>query len=159
MAYPDVMSDILNTYLARHERDGYMGGDSCLITGTRGPNLRFSPVLAAQAHFGGVSANPTRLYAALKENFASEKYVAGMWTRGYQVEPAAGGFACSRSLEFDTGFHAMALQAKAQGDMEGAASYLRLSKSYTNSWDSANQAFRVKNVEGAWGSVEHRKMT
>jgi len=159
MAYPEVMTDVVNTYLARHQRDGYMGGDSCLFTGTRGGNIRFSPVLVAQAYYGGVPADYSKLYAALKDDFANDKYVGGLRTKGYLIEPAAGGFSCSRTLEFSIGFHSMALLATAHRDEEGAASYLRLSKSYTNLWDGANKAFRAKDASGDWAPVENSKMT
>lgn len=159
LAFPEVMTDLVNTYLARYNRDGYMGGDSCLFTGTRGPNIRLVPVMIAQALGSGVRADYPAIYAALKRNFADEKFTAGLRTKGYLLEPVAGGFACSRSLEFHTGFHALALLAKSQNDDASAVNYLRLSGCYSNLWDAENKVFRVKDADGNWGPIENSKMT
>lgn len=46
MAYPEVMTDVVNTYLARYQRDGCMDGDICLFSGPSGHNnIRFVPAL------------------------------------------------------------------------------------------------------------------
>jgi putative alpha-1,2-mannosidase len=161
LAYPEVMSDVVNTYLARYQRDGCMDGDVCLFTGSLGhKNIRFSPVLVAQAYYSGVQADYAKLYAALNDNYHDEAYVsASLWPLGRLTQPASGGFACSRSLEFMTGAHAMALLAKSRNDPEAAQQYLRLSKAYTNLWDADNHAFRLKNADGSWGPIENARMT
>ena len=161
LAYPEVMTDVVNTYLARYERDGCMDGDICLFTGPSGHNnIRFSPVLVAQAYYGGVQADYSKLYAALNDNFHNETYVsASLWPLGRLTQPASGGFACSRTLEYTTGAHAMALLAGRQNDPAAAKQYLRLSKAYTNLWDRTNQVFRLRNADGSWGPIENSKMT
>ncbi len=161
LAYPEVMSDVVNTYLARYQRDGSMDGDVCLFTGTFGHhNIRFSPALVAQAYYSGVEADYAKLYAALNDNYHNEAYVsASLWPLGRLTQPVSGGFACSRTLEFLTGAHAMALLAKSQNEPEAAQQYLRLSKTYTNLWDANNLAFRLRNADGAWGPIENAKMT
>jgi putative alpha-1,2-mannosidase len=161
LGYPEVMSDVVNTYLARYQRDGSMDGDVCLFTGSFGHhNIRFSPALVAQAYYSGVPADYAKLYAALNDNYHNETYVsASLWPLGRLTQPASGGFACSRTLEFLTGAHAMALLAKSQNEPEAARQYLRLSKAYTNLWDADNRVFRLRNADGSWGPVENTKMT
>ncbi len=161
LAYPEVMSDVVNTYLARYQKDGCMDGDICLFTGPSGHNnIRFSPTLVAQAYYSRVPVDYAKLYAALNDNFHDEKIVsASLWPLGRLTQPASGGFACSRTLEYLTGAHAMALLAKSRNDPEAAKQYLQLSKTYTNLWDSANLAFRLKNADGSWGPIENAKMT
>lgn len=159
LAYPEVMTDVVNTYLARQKRDGYMGGDSCLFTGTRTANIRQTPVLVAQAYYSAVPADYPEIYEAMKKDFANDRFVEGLRTKGYLTGPATGGWSCSRTLEFDTGFASLALLASAEKDQERAAEYLRLSKSYTNLWDSTNKAFRVKDPDGNWGPIENSKIS
>ncbi len=162
LAYPEVMSDVVNTYLAKYQRDGCVNGNTCLFAGPTGDhtNMRFSPVLIAQACNSGIQADYPKLYAALKDNFDSTAYVpAGFLTLGYVTQPATGGKACSETLEFATGMGSMAVLAKAVHDEEGARRYTRLSKSYTNVWDGANKVFRVKNADGAWGPINNTNWT
>lgn len=161
LAYPEVMSDVVNTYLARYQRDGCMDGDICLFTGPLDhKNVRFSPAMVAQAYYSGVQADYAKLYAALNDNFHNETIVsASLWPLGRLTQPASGGFACSRTLEYMTGAHAMALLAKSRNDPEAAKQYLRLSKAYTNLWDAANQAFRLRNADDSWGPIENARMT
>ncbi len=161
LAYPEVMSDVVNTYLARYERDGCLDGDICLITCSLGhKNIRFSPLLIAQAFESGIEAPYARLYAALKDNFSNPGLTPeSLSTVGHLVQSSAGGFACSRSLEYHTGFDALALLAKANHDPGAQERFARLSRGYTNLWDNTNLAFRVKDANGAWGPMEPRKMT
>jgi len=138
-----------------------MDGDICLFTGPLDhKNIRFSPALVAQAYYSGVPADYAKLYAALNDNFHNEAYVsASLWPLGRLTQPTSGGFACSRTLEYMTGAHAMALLAKSQNDPEAAKQYLQLSKAYTNLWDVANHAFRLRNADDSWGPIENAKMT
>ncbi len=161
LAYPEVMADVLNTYLARYQLDGCMDGDICLFTGPSGHNnIRFSPVLVAQCYYSGVQADYAKLYSALHTNFHNEAIVSSsLWKLGRLTQPAAGGFACSRSLEYHTGARALALLAQLQHDPEAAREYLWLSRAYTNLWDGTNQAFRLRNADDTWGPIENDKMT
>ena len=161
LAYPEVMADVIGNYLERYQRDGCMEGDICLFTGPSGHNnIRFSPVMIAQALQSGVPADYTRLYAALNDNFHNPRLVsASLWPLGRLTQPATGGFACSRTLEYATGAQAMGLLARIHHDSEGAKQYLGLSQAYTNLWDSTNQAFRLRNADGTWGPVDNAKMT
>jgi putative alpha-1,2-mannosidase len=54
---------------------------------------------------------------------------------------------------------AMALLAKANRDPAGLRRYERLSKVYTNVWDSTNQVFRLKNADGTWGPMNNTNWT
>ncbi len=162
IAYPEVMTDVLGTYLARYQRDRCMHGDICLFTGPQGSkqNIRFSPLLVAAGYNTGVKAEYARLYAALKDNYTDPKYVPPSFTeKGYLIQPKEGGFACSRSLELATAFESMSLLAKANHDDEAATQFARLSKTYTNLWDREHQVFRLKNDDGTWGPMEMKKMT
>ena len=71
----------------------------------------------------------------------------------------AGGKACSETLEWATSMEAMALLAKANRDPAGLRRYERLSKVYTNVWDSTNQVFRLKNADGTWGPMNNTNWT
>jgi len=161
LAYPEVVTDLLGTYLARYQRDGCLDGDICLFSGPSGHNnIRFVPVLAAQARTAGVRADYAKLYAALKDNFENDAFTPPtLRTLGYMTQPTNGGFACSRTLEFTTGFHSLAILSEAEGDSRRALDYWRLSKAYTNLWDPENRVFRVKNPDGTWGPSENQKMT
>jgi putative alpha-1,2-mannosidase len=162
LAYPEVMSDVVNTYLARYERDGCMDGNICLFSGPTGGhrNVRFSPVLVAEAWQSGVVGDYSKLYAALKDNFSNEAYVpATLSTLGYETQPASGGKACSETLEFATSMASMAILAQGNHDQEGARKYLALSKCYTNLWDCTNMVFRVRKPDGSWGPVNNTNWT
>lgn len=161
LTYPDAMTDILNTYLARHDRDGVMSGNGCLFTGLMGNlNIRFSPNLVAQAQASGLPLDYRRFYAALKKDFSNETNLPpSLGTLGYITQPASGGFACSQTLEFATGLHSLALLAKANHDEAEFQKCLRKSKSYANLWDSNEKVFRVKNSDGSWGPIKNTNMT
>ena len=162
LGYPEVMSDIVNTYLARYKRDGYINGNICLFSGPTGGhrNVRLCPVLIAEAYHSGIHAVYSQLYAALKDNFNNEAYLPASFTKlGYITQPATGGKACSETLEFSTGTHSMAMLAKANNDLEQMRKYLNMSKSYQNLWDSSIRAFRVKNADGTWGKIDNKKWT
>lgn len=161
LAYPEIMADVVNTYLARYQLDGCMDGDICLFTGPSGHNnIRFSPVLVAQCYYSGVQADYGKLYSALHTNFHNEAIVSpSLWRLGRLTQTAAGGFACSRSLEYHTGARALALLAELQHDSKAGREYLWLSQAYTNLWDGTNQVFRLRNADGTWGPIDNDKMT
>jgi len=146
LGYPEVMSDIVNTYLARYQRDGYINGNICLFSGPTGGNrnVRLCPVLIAEAYHSGIQAEYEKLYAALKDNFNNEEYLPASFTElGYLTQPATGGKACSETLEFASGTHSMAMLAKANNDLEQMSKYLNMSKSYQNLWDSSLRGCRI----------------
>jgi putative alpha-1,2-mannosidase len=156
------MSDIVNTYLARYQREGLVNGNICLFTGPTGDhaNLRFSPALVVQAYQSGIQADYPKLYAALKNNFDNPDFVpASLSSLGYLTQPPSGGKACSETLEFATGADAMAALASANHDPDGARRFHRLSKAYTNLWDGENLAFRLKNADGSWGVINNSNWT
>jgi predicted alpha-1,2-mannosidase len=162
LSYPEVMSDILGTYLARYQRDGCVDGNICLFTGPAGGhrNIRFSPVLVAEAYHSGIEADYPKLYAALKDNFGNESLLPPDFLRlGYATQPPAGGKACSETLELATGLHSLAVLAKANDDLEAAQKYSRLSRCYTNVWDAEHQVFRMKNADGSWGVMNYTNWT
>jgi predicted alpha-1,2-mannosidase len=161
LAYPDVMTDVINTYLARYQRDGCMDGDICLFTGPLGHhNIRYTPTLIAYAWSSGVQAEYAKIYAGLKDNYNNDAYFpASISTMGHMIQPASGGFACSRTLEFSDGLHSLGLLAKANHDPEAARKYFALSKCYTNLWDSTNKMFRVRNADGSWGIIDNTNWT
>jgi predicted alpha-1,2-mannosidase len=162
LAYPEVMSDVVNTYLARYQRDGCVDGNICLFTGPAGGhrNVRFSPVLVAQAWQSGIAADYSNLYAALKDNFNNDALVpATLSTLGYETQPPSGGKACSETLELATSMASMAMLAQANHDEPAATKYEKLSKCYTNLWDSTNLVFRVRNADGSWGVINNTNWT
>lgn len=114
----------------------------------------------AYAWSGGVQAEYAKIYAGLKDNYSNDAcFPASISTMGHMVQPASGGFACSRTLEFSDGLHALGLLAKANQDPEAAQRYFALSKCYTNLWDSTNLVFRVRNADGSWGPINNKNMT
>jgi len=162
LGYPEVMSDIVNTYLARYQRDGFVNGNICLFSGPTGGhgNIRLCPVLIAEAYHSGIQADYSKLYAALKDNFNNEAYLPASFTKlGYVTQPATGGKACSETLEWTTGVHSMAMLAKANNDLEQMRTYLHLSKNYKNVWDGENKVFRVRNADGTWGAIDNKSWT
>ncbi len=162
LGYPEVMSDIVNTYLARYQRDGFMNGNICLFSGPTGghSNMRLCPVLIAEAYNSGVKAEYSQLYAALKDNFNNEDYLPASFRKlGYETQPETGGKACSQTLEWAAGIHSMAMLAKANNDSGQTQEYLHLSKNYKNLWDSVNMVFRIKDENGAWGPINNKSWT
>lgn len=161
--YPYVMKHIVGLALARYKRDGFIDGNICLFTGPlKGTNLdvKFSPVLVAQAYENGVRGDYSKLYAALKDNFNSDVYYpSSILKLGYETQPPSGDFACSHTLEWATSMYSMALLAKGNHDPEFMKKYFGLSKIYANLWDSINVAFRVKNPDGRWGPVDYKDWT
>ena len=156
LAYPEVMSNVLGTYLARYKRDGVVCGDACLYTGPQGSkyNIRYTPNVAATAYSCGIHADYSALYAALKDNFGNTNCIAAsLFERGHLVTTPDNGFACSRTLEFSGAAASMALLAKANNDLEKTQAYLRVSKSYTNLWDEQNKMFRLKKADESWGII------
>mgnify|MGYP000991476581 CR=1 FL=1 len=162
IAYPEIMKDVVNTYLARYKRDGYIDGNICLFTGpTREHrNLRFNPVLITEALKSNMNLNYADFYKAFKTNFNDNEYFPkSLNTLGYVIQPTTGGKACSETLEWSTGLHSLAMLAKAENDIEGMNKYYSLSKSYKNLWDSTNLLFRVKNADGSWGIIDNKTWT
>jgi putative alpha-1,2-mannosidase len=162
LGYPEVMKDVVNTYLSRFQRDGCVDGNICLFTGptSEHQNMRFSPVLVEEALQSGIKADYSGLFKALKSNFNDDKFFPStISTLGYVTQPAKGGKACSETLEFSTGLHALAMLAKAEGDKEEMNRDYKLSNSYKNLWDRENLLFRVKNPDGSWGIINNKSMT
>jgi predicted alpha-1,2-mannosidase len=162
LAYPEAMTDVVNTYLARYQRDGSMDGNICLFSGPTGGHrgVRFSPVLIAEAYQSGIPADYARFYAALKDNFSNSDLVpTDLYKLGHLTQPASGGKACSETLEFATSMHSMAILAKANNDPEGMRKYGAISKCYTNLWDSTNMVFRVRGADGSWGVMAYTNWT
>lgn len=162
LGYPEVMSDIVGTYLARYQRDGFTNGNICLFSGPTGghSSIRLCPVLIAEAYRSGIQADYAKLYAALKDNLNNETYLPASFRKlGYLTQPAAGGKACSETLEWTAGVHSMAMLAKANNDPEQMREYLHLSRNYQNLWDGPNKVFRVKDADGAWGVIDNKSWT
>lgn len=162
LGYPKVMSDVVNTYLARYQRDGCVDGNICLFTGPTGGhrNIRFNSVLVEEAFQSGIKADYKNLYKALKDNFNDVKYFPSSITEiGYVTQPVSGGKACSETLEWSTGLHSLAMLAKANNDQKEMLRDYKLSYSYKNVWDSENLIFRVKNPDGSWGVIDNKKWT
>lgn len=162
LSYPDVMSDIVNTYLASYHKDGFFAGNACLFTGPTGghKSIKFTSVLVAEALASNIMADFNQLYTALKDNYSDSNYVPNSLVKyGYVTQPPTGGKACSETLEWATNFYSLAQLAKANNELEKMHYYLNLSKSYKNVWDSTIQAFRVKNPDGSWGPTEYKSWT
>ncbi len=156
LGYPDVMLDVVNTYLARYQRNEMFTGNTCLFTGPTGGHIgvRFTPVLIAEALANCIPVDYSKYYAGLKDNYDNPKYVPStLKDLGYATQPATGGTACSQTLEWSTSFYALAQLANANKDLKSRDEYLKLSKSYKNIWDSENLIFRVKNEDGSWGAM------
>jgi putative alpha-1,2-mannosidase len=162
LGYPEMMKDVVNTYLARYKRDRCVDGNICLFTGPTGGhrNIRFNSVIAEEALQSGVKADISGLFLALKSNFSDDRFFPPtISTLGYATQPATGGKACSETLEWSTGLHALAMLAKANGDKEEMNRDYKLSNSYKNVWDKDSLLFRVKNVDGSWGIINNKSMT
>ncbi len=162
LGYPEVMSDIVNTYLARYQRDGFINGNICLFSGPTGghSSIRLCPVLIAEAYHNGIQVDYAKLYAALKDNLNNETYLPASFRKlGYLIQPATGGKVCSETLEWAAGVHSMAMLAKANNDPEQMREYLHLSRNYQNIWDGPNKVFRVRDADGAWGVIDNKSWT
>lgn len=162
LGYPEMMKEVVNTYLARYRRDGCVDGNICLFTGPTGGhrNIRFNPVIAEEALQSGIKADIKGLYQALKQNFSDDRFFPSTFsTLGYATQPTTGGKACSETLEWSTGLHSLAMLAKAYGDKTEMERDYKLSNSYKNLWDKDSLLFRVKNADGSWGVINNKSMT
>ncbi len=156
LAYPDIMDDVVSTYLARYQKYSFVAGNTCLFTGPTGghESVRFTSVLAAEARANNLNVDHKNLYSALRDNYNNPKYVpVSLRKLGYETQPATGGKSCSETLEWSTSFYAMAQLAKWNNDQKNLGEYEKLSKSYANVWDSTNCIFRVKDEKGQWGPM------
>jgi putative alpha-1,2-mannosidase len=162
LAYPKIMSDVVNTYLARFKCDGFVYSNACLYTGPKGNkyDITFTPQVAATAYTNGIKADYTALYHALKDNFSDTNCVpASLSDRGYLVSTSNDRFPVSSTLEFAAASNSMAILAKANNDQMHVKNYLDLSMAYYNLWDSENHLFRVKNNSGIWGVINDKYWT
>jgi len=162
LVYPEMMSDVVDTYLARYKRDGFVCGNACLYTGPIGGkfNIRYTPVVAASAYTFGIQADYPALYSALKDNFKNINCVpASLSKRGYLIHASDTPFPVSRTLELAAASDCMAILAKANNDHKEKKNYLRLAKSYQNLWDSENHVFRVKDSNEKWGVIDNKNWT
>ncbi len=162
LAFPETMSDVVDTYLAKYKRDGVVYGNACLYTGPLGDkfNIRYTPQVAASALKYGIRADIRALYAALKDNFVDPRNVpTELSSLGYLVDTPERHFPVSRTLELAAAANSMAILAKAQNDQKEGQRYIGLSKAYRNLWDRDHHIFRVRNKDGAWGEINNKFWT
>ncbi len=162
LAYPEIMTYVVNTYLARYRRDGFIYGNACLYTGPKGTkyDITYTPQVATAAYTHDIKADYTEFYNALKDNFDDTSCVpAGLSDRGYLVSTSDDRFPLSTTLELAAAAYSMSILAKSNNDQKQVKKYLDLSKTYSNLWDSENQIFRVKNNDGTWGAINNKYWT
>ncbi len=162
LAYPEIMADVVNTYLARYKRDGFVYGNACLYTGAKGTkyDITYTPQVATAAYTHSIKADYAALYDALKNNFNDTSCVpASLSDRGYLASASGDRFPLSTTLELAASAHSMSILAKSNNDQKQVKDYLELSRVYRNLWDSENHIFRVKNVSGTWGIINNKYWT
>ena len=162
MTFPEVMTDVLDTYLARYKRDGVINDNACLYMGPIGDkfSVRYTPVVAATALASGIDADYPALYAALKDNYHDSRCVpASLAKRGYLIPSQDTPFPVSRTLELAAASECMALLAKDNRDPKEMRNYLLNAGAYRNLWDRENHIFRIKDKEGKWGTVDNQNWT
>ncbi|UCH13063.1 MAG: glycoside hydrolase family 92 protein [Bacteroidales bacterium] len=162
LAYPEIMTDVVNTYLARYKRDGFVYGNSCLYTGAKGTkhDITYTPQVAIAAYTHNIKADYAALYDALKNNFNDTSCVpARLSDRGYLASNSGDRFPLSTTLELAASAHSMSILAKSNNEQKQAKNYLDLSRVYHNLWDSENYIFRVKNNNGTWGVINNKYWT
>jgi len=162
LVFPEVMSDVVDTYLARYKRDGIVSGNACLYTGPIGGkfNIRYTPVVAAAACMHGVRTDYSAMYAALKDNFQNTDCVPADLSRlGYLVHAPDDPFPVSRTLELAAASDCMAMLAKAEKDHKEIKNFIHMAQSYKNLWDKENRIFRAKDRSGKWGAINNADWT
>ncbi len=155
---PAVMRDVLNTYLAQYDRDGFLMGN----WDPYDPGAWFSQQWGffgwffMAARLEGVTGVDYRTaeqaILATMGKAATSGYLASTGYYQYGYVPANAGTTnyLSRGLEFATDLAGLAHLAYLLGDKATYRAYAPYATAYKRTWNPAARIFQAKNSDGSW---------
>jgi putative alpha-1,2-mannosidase len=155
---PALMTDVLNTYLAQYNHDGFLEGNwdpftpaawssqqwgffsyyflAAKLEGVTGVDYR----AAESAILNTMGMHATNMYL-VKDGYYKYGYVpANIGTANY----------LSRGLEFSTQLQGLAHLGYALGDRATYRTYYPWGKAYLKTWNAATRIFQARNTNGTW---------
>lgn len=158
---PAVMADILNTYLAQYNHDGYLYGnwDPFSVHAWADQQWGFFSYYFLRAKVQGVSgvdykaAETAILNTEGKTATALYASRCGFYQYGYIPADICSSNYMSRGMELSTQLAGLAHLAYLNGDTRTYRTYIRYSTAYLSTWNAASKVFRGKNTHGAWAPL------
>jgi putative alpha-1,2-mannosidase len=146
---PELMTHILNTYLAIDDREGKIYGNGCLFSGPYEGARNYAGNLFLAGFLHGIEGVDYAKAAQAVKNNIVNNYTPDFFTRGY-IPLEADAESVSHTLEYSTMVQSMALLAKSVGDTSTFGQYTKYRKSYLNVFDAEIRQFRAKLSDGSW---------
>lgn len=158
---PAVMRDVLNTYLAQYDRDGFLMGnwDPFDPGAWAGQQWGFFGYFFLTARLEGVTgvnyALAEHAILATMGKDATGRYLASTGYYRYGYVPANVGTTnyLSRGLEFATDLAGLAHLAYLLGDKATYRAYAPYATAYRATWNPAAKIFQARNTDGGWAPV------
>ena len=158
---PAVMRDVLSTYLAQYDRDGFLMGnwDPYDPGAWAGQQWGFFGYLFLAARLEGVTgvdyARAERAIRSTMGENATGRYLASTGYYRYGYVPANIGTTnyLSRGMEFATDLAGLAHLAYLLGDKAAYGAYARYATAYKRTWNPAGRIFQARNTDGSLAPV------
>jgi putative alpha-1,2-mannosidase len=155
---PAVMTDVLNTYLAQYDRDGFLMGnwDPYAPGVWSGQQWGFFGYLFLAADLEGVTgvdyhAGEAAVLRTMGRNAASMYLVKeGFYQHGYVPANTGTVNYLSRGLEFSTQLQGLAHLGAVLGDSAAYRTYYPWGQAYLKTWNQAGLVFQARNADGSW---------
>jgi putative alpha-1,2-mannosidase len=159
---PALMTDVLNTYLAQYDRDGYLKGNWDPYTPDAWSDQQwgFFSYFFLAAKLEGVTgvdyrAAETAILHTMGMN-ATNMYLVKTGYYRYGFVPANIGTVnyLSRGLEFSTQLQGLAHLGHVLGDNATYRTYDPWGRAYLKAWNPATMEFQARNTDGSWAPVD-----
>jgi putative alpha-1,2-mannosidase len=149
---PELMSHILNTYLAINDREGKIYGNGCLFSGPYEGARNYAGNLFLAGFLHGIEGVDYAKAAQAVKNNIVNNYTPDFFTKGY-IPLEADVESVSHTMEYSTMVQGMALLAGSVGDTSTYRQYAKYGKSYGNVWNSETRQFRARLADGSWNAA------
>jgi putative alpha-1,2-mannosidase len=158
---PAVMRDVLNTYLAQYQRDGFLMGNWDPYTPSAWSDQQwgFFSYYFLAARLEGVTgvdyhAAETAILHTMGMH-ARNRYLAreGYYKYGYVPANTGTENYLSRGLEFATQLQGLAHLGYVLGDRATYRAYYPWGRAYRKNWNAARMVFQARNTNGSWAPV------
>lgn len=161
MVDPGVMADILNTYLAQYNHDGYLYGnwDPFTVHAWEDQQWGFFSYYFLRAKLQGVSgvnykaAETAILNTEGKTATALYASRCGFYQYGYVPADTCSSNYMSRGMELSTQLAGLAHLAYLNGDTRTYRTYIRYTTAYLSTWNAASKVFQGKTTHHAWAPL------
>jgi putative alpha-1,2-mannosidase len=158
---PAVMADILNTYLAQYNRDGYLYGnwDPFSVRARADQQWGFFSYYFLRAKLQGVSgvdykaAETAILHTEGKTATALYASRCGFYEYGYVPADICSSNYVSRGMELSPQLAGLAHLAYVIGDTRTYRAYIRYGTAYLSTWNAARKVFQGKNSHRGWAPL------